>query len=260
MADATVSGARQAGRMSGEHSTPAPAGFVLVGGYWIGPWAWQQVRRRLQALGHRVEVPVLPGLGDGTPPERVTAADQAEAILASLRRLTDPVLVVHSGAGALASLVTDRDSEAVARVVYVDSGPVSDGHVPVPGRDGSEPLPVPTVEELSAMGPLTSDLTPAQLAEFVAEGLPQPGSVVTTPVNLRNPQRLDVPSTVVCCGFSSEQVQEFARGGDPMFAPTLDLHHLDHVDLPGGHWPMLAQPDALANCLHQLVSPGVRLQ
>ena len=39
-----------------------------------------------------------------------------------------------------------------------------------------------------------------------------------------------------------------------MFAPTLELHDLDHVDLPGGHWPMWAQPAALAGCLASIAA------
>jgi hypothetical protein len=34
-----------------------------------------------------------------------------------------------------------------------------------------------------------------------------------------------------------------------MFAPTLELRDLDYVDLPGGHWPMWAQPAELADVL-----------
>jgi hypothetical protein len=58
-----------------------------------------------------------------------------------------------------------------------------------------------------------------------------------------------VPSTVVCCSYPAEFVQELVRNGDPMFAPTLELHNLDYVDLPGGHWPMWAQPAELADVL-----------
>ncbi|HEY3337452.1 MAG TPA: alpha/beta hydrolase [Propionicimonas sp.] len=229
-----------------------PRPIVLLGGYWLGPWAWAQVVRLLEAAGHRVEVPVLPGLGDGTPPEEVTLTDQADAVLALLRTLVDPVLVVHSGAGAIASAVTDRDPKAVARVVYVDSGPVADGQVPRPDLVGLETVPVPTLDELDAMGPMTADLSAGHRAEFVSQGVPQPGQVPTAPVALWNPARLAVPSTLVCCGISSELERQLAGSGNPMFAPTLELSDLDFVDLPGGHWPMWAQPEALTGVLVSL--------
>ena len=230
-------------------SSVNPQPIVLLGGYWLGPWAWAEVVPRLEAAGHEVVIPTLPGLGDGTPPETVTLADQADSVLALLRRLVKPVLVVHSGAGAVASAVTDRDPSVVTRVVYVDSGPVTDGQVPRPDLAGMAVVPVPTIEELDAMGPMTADLSPGQRAEFAARGVPQPGQVANATAVLPNPARLDVPSTLVCCGISSAIERQLAEAGDPMFAPTLELHDLDYVDLPGGHWPMWAQPEALAACL-----------
>ena len=226
-----------------------PRPIVLLGGYWLGPWAWAEVVPRLEVAGHQVEVPVLPGLGDGTPPEDATLAEQAGTVLALLRTLIDPVLVVHSGAGAIASAVTDRDPTAVARVVYVDSGPVASGQVPRPDLAGLTVVPVPTIDELDAMGPMAADLSAGQRAEFAFRGVPQPGRVATATVVLPNPARLAVPSTLVCCGISSERERQLAASGNPMFAPTLELHDLDFVDLPGGHWPMWAQPEALADVL-----------
>lgn len=223
--------------------------IVLLGGYWLGPWAWAEVASRLEAAGHEVATPTLPGLGDGTPPEAVTLADQADSVLALLARLDKPVLVVHSGAGAVASAVTDRDPSVVARVVYVDSGPVTDGQVPRPDLAGMAVVPVPTIAELDAMGPMTADLSAAQRAEFAARGVPQPGRVANETAVLPNPARLDVPSTLVCCGIPSAAARQLAEAGNPMFAPTLELHDLDYVDLPGGHWPMWAQPAELADVL-----------
>jgi pimeloyl-ACP methyl ester carboxylesterase len=232
-----------------EQAAPAPHPIVLLGGYSLGPWAWAEVVPLLEAAGHRVEVPTLPGLGDGTPPETVTLDDQATAVLACLRTLERPVLVVHSGAGAIASAVTDVEPRSVVRVVYVDSGPVTDGQVPRPDLAGLGVVPAPTVEELDEGGPFTADLSAEQKAEFARKGLPQPGQVTNTPVLLKNPSRLDVPSTLVCCSYPAEQVRELAGTGDPMFGPTRELRDLDYVDLPGGHWPMWARPAALAGVL-----------
>jgi pimeloyl-ACP methyl ester carboxylesterase len=226
-----------------------PLPIVLLGGYWLGPWAWAEVAPRLEAAGHEVATPTLPGLGDGTAPETVHLGDQADSVLAHLRRLVKPVLVVHSGAGAVASAVTDRDPSVVARVVYVDSGPVTDGQVPRPDLADLTVVPVPTIEELDAMGPMTADLSAEQRAELAARGVPQPGRVANATAVLSNPARLDVPSTLVCCGIPSATARQLAEAGVPMFAPTLELHDLDYVDLPGGHWPMWAQPERLAACL-----------
>ncbi|HEY3547436.1 MAG TPA: alpha/beta hydrolase [Propionicimonas sp.] len=226
-----------------------PLPIVLLGGYWLGPWAWAEVAPLLEAAGHEVFAPTLPGLGDGTPPETVQLGDQADSVLALLRTLVRPVLVVHSGAGAIASAVTDRDPSVVTRVVYVDSGPVTDGQAPRPDLAGLAVVPVPTIEELDAMGPMTADLSVVQRADLAARGVPQPGRVATATAVLSNPARLDVPSTLVCCGILGATARQLAEAGNPMFAPILELHDLDYVDLPGGHWPMWAQPAELADVL-----------
>jgi len=231
-----------------------PLPIVLLGGYWLGPWAWAEVAPLLEAAGHEVATPTLPGVGDGTPPETVRLCDQADSVLALLRTLVNPVLVVHSGAGAVASAVTDRDPSVVTRVVYVDSGPVTDGQVPRPDLAGLTVVPVPTIEELEAMGPMTADLSAGQRAELAARGVPQPGRVATATAELSNPARLDVPSTLVCCGIPGATARQLAEAGNPMFAPILELHDLDYVDLPGGHWPMWAQPAELADVLASIAT------
>ena len=40
------------------------ATYVLVGGAWLGAWAWRDVTRRLRAQGHEVYPLSLTGLGE----------------------------------------------------------------------------------------------------------------------------------------------------------------------------------------------------
>ena len=54
-----------------EHSHAAT--FVFVHSAWLGGWAWDGVARQLEAEGHKVFTPDLPGHGqDRTPPAAVT--------------------------------------------------------------------------------------------------------------------------------------------------------------------------------------------
>ena len=69
------------------------------------------------------------------------------------------------------------------------------------------------------------------------------------PVQLTNGARLQVPTTLVCCSIPSAQLMELAGAGHPMFAEVANLHRLDLVDLPTGHWPMWSRPDELAQIL-----------
>jgi len=61
------------------------------------------------------------------------------------------VLIAHSGAGYPTSVLLDRDPTAVARIVYVDSGPSADGSAfdaSVPPEQ--EEVPLPPFEQLHA--------------------------------------------------------------------------------------------------------------
>ena len=57
------------------------ATFMLVHGACTGGWCWEKVAPLLEANGHRVCAPDLPGLGkDNTPPANVTLADNVEKL------------------------------------------------------------------------------------------------------------------------------------------------------------------------------------
>lgn len=64
--------------------------IVLVPGFWLGQWAWDEVAPELQQRGFDVVALTLPGLEpDRDPALPVTLADQAAAIEAALEVLDD---------------------------------------------------------------------------------------------------------------------------------------------------------------------------
>jgi pimeloyl-ACP methyl ester carboxylesterase len=221
------------------------APFVLVPGYWLGGWAWDRMVPRLSSAGHRVSALTLPGLESPDADRRgVGLADHVRAVAAVVAaRGPGCVLVAHSGAGKVVTGVLDQDPAAVARVVYVDSGPAADGAADeVPA--GLHELPLPPWDELQAS---LEGLSPADLAEFRARAVPQPAAVAREPLRLADPRRRCVPSTVVACSFPSATVAELAAARHPMFAELAELSDLHYVDLPTGHWPMWSRPDDLAD-------------
>ena len=58
--------------------------------------------------------------------------------------------------------------------------------------------------------------------------------------------RLDVPSTVVCTGYTSEQVKAAVEEGYRWLGGLAELRDVTYVDLPTSHWPMWSRPDELA--------------
>lgn len=79
------------------------ATFVLVPGWWLGAWAWQDVARGLAANGGNAYPVTLTGVAEraaeATPDVNVDThvRDILEVIQA--RSLRDVVLVAHSGTG-----------------------------------------------------------------------------------------------------------------------------------------------------------------
>ncbi|MDR0284845.1 MAG: hypothetical protein LBI33_08135 [Propionibacteriaceae bacterium] len=74
------------------------------------------------------------------------------------------------------------------------------------------------------------------------------------PVTLTHDERLDIPTTLVCCSLPSDQIQALATAGHPMFAETGRLTHADFRDLPTGHWPMWSRPADLAQIIARATS------
>ena len=230
--------------------------IVLVPGYWLGAWAWDEVMERLTCAGAPATALTLPGL-DPQDPQRAerTLDEQAEAIACVLDRLGgDAVLVGHSGANGPVSLVLDRRPELVRRVIWVDSSPMADDGAFAPDLPAEVPeVPLPDFDMLSQQASLDG-LTDQHLARFRSRAVPEPAAVARACVTLTNPARHDVPTTLICCSLPSAQVLALAAHGHPMLSAVAQLTQVDVVDLPTGHWPMWSRPQELADAICTAVS------
>jgi len=222
--------------------TPATTHVVLVPGFWLGAWAWDDVVPVLREAGLTPHAVTLPGLeSPGDDRSAVTLDDHVTAMRDLIDGLTgDVVLVGHSGGGAVVQMVTDQRPERVRRVVYVDSGPVLDG-VALHTGDPSADLPLPSWPELEAQGSSLDGLDDSALARFRERAVPQPGGVATAPVRVADERRLAVPTTVICTSLPSAVLQELIAAGR-MPAELPGYADVTYVDLPTGHWPMLSVP------------------
>jgi pimeloyl-ACP methyl ester carboxylesterase len=225
--------------------TSAP--IVLVPGFWLGAWAWDEVAAALRAEGHDVTAMTLPGLESADADRSsITLADHVDAICEAVTAAGRPVaLAVHSGAGAPGYAVTDRIPEQVAAMVYVDSGPATGALDP--DFDAVE-LPLPSQERLAEEENLDG-LTEEQLETFRRRAVPQPGAALRDGAELTNDARLDVPSTVICTGFPSEQIKEAVTQGQAWLGGLAELRDVTWVDLPTSHWPMWSRPRELAGII-----------
>ena len=79
--------------------TSAP--IILVPGFWLGAWAWDEVAAKLRATGHEVTALTLPGLElADADRSSITFDDHVDAIVDAVEAAPAPVvLAVHSATG-----------------------------------------------------------------------------------------------------------------------------------------------------------------
>ena len=77
-------------------------------------------------------------------------------------------------------------------------------------------------------------------------GVPEPGGVLRQPPELTNDARLDVPTTAIATGFTSDQYKDAIAEGQTWLGGFAELRSVTWVDLPTSHWPMWSRPQELA--------------
>jgi pimeloyl-ACP methyl ester carboxylesterase len=152
------------------------------------------------------------------------------------------VLAVHSGAGFSGYAASDRVPEQIAAMVYVDTGP---GKGAAESDFDAVEKPLPSREELKQEENLDG-LSEEQLETFRQRAVPEPGGVLHEAHTFTDDRRLDIPSTVICTGFTSEQYKDAVKEGYAFLAGLAELRDVTWVDLPTSHWPMWSRPKELA--------------
>ena len=219
------------------------APIVLVPGFWLGAWAWEEVAAALRADGHDVTALTLPGLESADADRSmITLSDHVDAICEAVGAAKAPVvLAVHSGTGFSGYAASDRVPELITAMVYVDSAP-GKGALD-PDFDAVEkPL---NWEELAAEENLDG-LSEEQLETFRSRAVPEPGGVLREAIALTNDARMGLPTTMICTGFTSEAYQDAVKEGYAWLAGVPELRDVTWVDLPTSHWPMWSRPQELA--------------
>ncbi len=233
--------------------------LVLVPGFWLGAWAWDEVGAELADRGFPAQAVTLPGREPGQGDPTTTIEDQADglaAVVAEAGRAGPVVLVAHSGGNLATSVALDRDPAMVSRVIYVDSGPAADGLVYDPTAQGERSVPLPPFDVLGETASLAG-LSTSHLDRFRERAVPEPGPVVGRPIRLDNDARLRVPTTLICSSISAQEILRLARDGHPLMTEVNRLEDLTTVDLPTGHWPMWSQPVELACAIADAATAGV---
>lgn len=237
--------------------------YVLVPGFWLGAWAWRPVKEALEARGHEVHALSLTGMAERSHLARPDTDLEVHVtdVLNLLRYedLTDVVLVGHSYAGGVViTAAADRMPDRVAKLVFVDTGPLPDG---VAQNEFNEPaeqaanaalvaehgdgwqLPPPPWAELAA----GTDVPAEVLAALAERAVPQPWQTAVSPVSLTGAWE-KLPRLAILSSFTEEQAR--AMSAAPMFRHMAG-DRWRYEELPTWHWPMFTRPVELAEILHR---------
>jgi pimeloyl-ACP methyl ester carboxylesterase len=222
--------------------TAAP--IILVPGFWLGAWAWDEVVADLRADGLDVSAITLPGL-ESLDADRssIALSDHVDAIVEAVKAAEVPVvLAVHSASGFSGYAASDRVPDRIAAMVYVDTAP-GKGALD-PDLEGDKPMVWKDIEAEENLDGLTEE----QKETFRQRAVPVPGGVLRETIELTNDARKDIPSTLICTGFTSEQYKSYAKEHPEwaFLAGIPELRNATWIDLPTSHWPMWSRPKELA--------------
>ncbi|MDQ2913156.1 MAG: alpha/beta hydrolase [Chloroflexota bacterium] len=223
--------------------TSALATFCLLHGNWHDGSCWQPLVESLQARGHQAVAPDLPFDDPGTG-----YADRIRPALEALENVSGTVVVVgHSIASAYAPLVAAE----LAGSLLVHLCPRME-FTPPPGapdvfRKGF-PFPARRPDGASVWEPEAAvdamyPRLPPETGRALAERL-RPGAPPADGYPL--PGHPDVPTVLIYTPddefFEPEWERFMAR----------ELLGIEPIELPGGHFPMVEDPEGLADLLNRL--------
>ena len=97
------------------------ATYLLIHGAWHGGWCWHKVAALLEANGHKVLAPDLPGHGgDPVPMATVTLEKYADRICEIARTQSEPVILAgHSMGGVAITQAAENCPKQIRALVYV---------------------------------------------------------------------------------------------------------------------------------------------
>ncbi|MGY1841535.1 MULTISPECIES: alpha/beta fold hydrolase [unclassified Modestobacter] len=229
--------------------------FVLVHGAWHGGWAWDRVAPLLRAAGHEVHAPTLTGLSERahllSPQVGLDTHTEDVVRLIEVLDLRDVVLVGHSYAGHVISMVADRVPERIRRRVFLDAFVGDDGETAVSlqpetvahhwAESAAEQgfgwlVPVRKLSVLGVTEQADIDwLTPRLTAH--------PWKTYTDPLRLSGAAD-GVPAAFIEC---VSWMRVFQSQADRARERGWPVHELET-----GHEAMVTAPKALADVLHEL--------
>lgn len=239
------------------------AGFVLIHGSWHGGWCFDEVKRRLEAAGHTVVAPTLPGMGGDEAALRAVTLEGWGAFAAQeCRKLKDRlggapvVLAGHSRGGIVISTAAEADPMAMDALVYICAMMLPDGMSRAEFKALEGPTPdfdalispvangAGTAVDPARAAPVFAQLSPKELVEAALPRLlSEPHGPRSTKLHLTADRWGSLPRTYVECTedrtipIASQRLMQSRSPGARV------------VTLEADHSPYLSKPDELTAAL-----------
>jgi pimeloyl-ACP methyl ester carboxylesterase len=235
------------------------ATFVLVHGSWHGGWCFDAVKALLEAQGHEVLAPDLPGMGgDEAALRGVTLQGWADFVAELCRKAGQRpvVLAGHSRGGLVVSQAAETAPEAIDALVYICAMMLPDGMSRAAFKELEGPNPAfdalvspvfggaGTVADPRQGPAVFAQLSPPdQVAAAMQRLVAEPHGPRSEPLRLTPERWGSLPRTYIEClhdrtiPLSSQRTMQALSPGAWV------------VSLDSDHSPFLCQPEALAAAL-----------
>lgn len=256
-----ILGASVLGALAGCASSvePKPIPIVIIHGAWYDSGAWHKVVPLLQARGHSVTTPDLPGYGRNLRPVATINFDAyVDEVVRAVESVPGRVMLVgHSLGGMFISQAVERVPQKVASLTYVCAFMLRDGEsrISVAKQDpGSVALKyrIPAGEgqiSFTREGFIDSfynDCSAADIEYLLARVRPQPVAPLQTPLRLTAQKYGRIPRYYVKCMLD--------RGITPAFQDRMISASpvRRSFELQASHSPFMSKPRELADILLQI--------
>ncbi len=242
------------------------AGFVFIHGAWLEGVVFAPVARLLEAEGHLVDMPDLPGMGgDDVVLAGVTLAGWAEFAVQRCRAMAargsgPMILVGHSRGGLVLSAAAEQAPDVIAGLAYVSAmmlpggsapGRIWRAHLranpvfaalirPTPGGAGS------VLDATGAPALLAQD-APADMSQAMAGRLrAEPDGPLHGKLTLTDARYGKVPRSYIACKRDKVIPIEQQRAMIAAQPGTMA------IQIAADHCPFLSAPDLLARALMRI--------